>query len=100
MLDQGLAVVEHTVYLDGGDVLSQCGELAFLDRTDLALGVEYIDVDAVDTKETVGDCRTRVTAGGDEHIDLSGTLLTDEILKEACHETGTDILECQGGTME
>ncbi len=42
---QRLAIVESPVYLKGGDILSQCCELAFLDRTDFSLGIKNIHVD-------------------------------------------------------
>ena len=47
ILDEGLTIVEHTVNLNSSDVLSQCGELALLNRRDLTLGIEHIHMDAV-----------------------------------------------------
>ena len=96
-----LAIVEDAVHLDGGDVLSEGGELAFLDGRYLALGIEHIDVDALYAKEAVGNGRTGVARGGNEDIDEALTsLLLVEIAQKACHKACADILEGEGGTME
>ena len=55
-LDESLAVVEDAIDLYGGDVLAQGGELTFLNGRHLALGIEDIDVDALNTEESVGHC--------------------------------------------
>ena len=121
-----LAIVEDTVHLDGGDVLSQGGELALLDGRDLALGVEHVDVDAGDAKETVGHGRTGVAGGGNKDIDLRSSsfllgitqtslvllklrasvykavssLLLVEIAQQAGHEACAHVLEGQCGAVE
>ena len=100
-LHQGLTVIEDTIDLDGRDVLAQRGELALLNRTDLALRVEYIDMDALYAEEAIGYCRACIARGGHEDIDLLVVLLlTDKVLEQARHEPGTHILEGEGGAME
>ena len=100
-LHQGLTVVEHAVHLDGGDVLAQRRELALLDGAHLTLGVEHIDVDAVDAQEAVGNSRACVAAGSHQHVHLlPGTLLADEVLQQTGHEAGANVLERQRGAVE
>ena len=107
-LDQALAVVEDAIDLEGGDVLAEGGELTLLDGRDLALGVEDIDVDAIDAEEAVGDGGTGVTGGCDEDVEAasplavrgSGRVLAYKVLQEAGHEAGADILEGEGGPVE
>ena len=100
-LHQPLAVVEDAVDLDSRDVAPQRGELALLDGRHLALGIEHVDVDAIDAEEAVGHGRPRVAAGGYEHVDLLvSALLADEVLQQARHEAGADVLEGQRGTVE
>ena len=80
-LHQRLAIVEHAVHLDGGDVLAECGELALLNGRHLSLGIEHIHVDALHAQESVGNGRTRVAAGGHQHVHLFRlALFLDEIL--------------------
>ena len=67
-LDEPLAVVEHAVHLDGGDVLSERRELALLYGADFSFGVEHIDMDSVDSEKSVGNCRAGVSRSGDEHV--------------------------------
>ena len=101
ILDEGLTIVEHTVNLNSSDVLSQCGELALLNRRDLTLGIEHIHMDAVNPQETISNGRAGITAGSHKDIDLLiALLLTDKILQQASHETGTHILEGEGRTMK
>ena len=63
-------------------------------------------MDAVHPKESVGDGRSRVAAGGHEHIDLATShgpafaVLMDEILQQTGHETGAHILEGKCRAME
>ena len=100
-LHQCLAIVEHTIHLHGCDVLTQRRELAFLNRADLALRIKDIDVDAFHTEETVCHGRTRVARSGNQHVHQVGlSFFLDEILQEASHEAGTNILECQCWTVE
>ena len=107
-LYQCLAVVEHTVYLDSRDVLAQCGELALLNGTDLALRIEHINVDAVNAEEAVGYGRTRVATGSHEYVhrfvccDVIATYrtVTQEVLQQTGHKAGTDVLEGEGGAVE
>ena len=67
-LDETLAVVEDTIDFDGGDVLPQGGELTFLDGRHLTLGIEDIDVDALDAEEAVGNGGASVARGGYEDV--------------------------------
>ena len=60
LLHHGLAVVEHTVDLQGRDILAQSRKLALLNRTYLALRIEHIDVDAGDTEEAIGYGTARI----------------------------------------
>ena len=100
-LNKGLTVVEHTINLYGSDILAEGGELTFLYRTDLALRIKHIDVNALNTKETVGNSRASVARGSYEHIDLFAViLLLEEILQQTSHETSTYILECQRRSVE
>ena len=101
ILHQRLAIVEHTIYLYGGNVLAKGGKLALLNGADLTLGIEYIYMNAVDTEESVSHSRTCVTRGGYEHIHLLPlALLTDEVLQQARHKAGTHILESEGRSMK
>ena len=101
ILHESLTIVEHTIDLDSRDVLAKGRKLALLNRRYLALGIEHIDMDAVDTQEAVGHSRACVARGGYEHVHLlTFSLLTDEILKQARHEAGTYILKGESGAME
>ena len=99
-LHQGLAVVEHAVHLDGRDVLAQRGELALLNRADLAFGIQHVDMHALHAQEAVGHGAAGVARGGHQHIHQALTLAAAEVAQHACHETGAHILECQGGSVE
>ena len=55
ILNKSLAVIEDSVHLYSGNVLSEGCELALLNGADLALRIEYIDVDAFHTQKTVGN---------------------------------------------
>ena len=101
-LDEPLAVVKDAIDLDGGDIASECGELAFLDGRDLALGVEDVNVDALDTEESVGDGRARVARGGDEYVDrlVCPLIGLDEVLQQSRHEAGPYVLEGEGRAVE
>ena len=58
-------------------------------------------MDAVNAEKTVGYGRTGVARGGYKHVHLaSAAFFLDEILEQTGHESGTDILERQGWTME
>ncbi len=69
VFDQGLTVVERTCHLDGSDVSAQGSELAFLDRTDLPLGIEYVHMNARNPQKAVRDGTPGVTGSGHEHIE-------------------------------
>ena len=102
-LHQTLAIVESAIDFDGSDILAKSGKLTLLDGTDLTLGIEHIDVDALHSQETVGHSRTRVAGSGNEDIDDPSPSLPrgrGEILQQTGHEAGTDVLESEGGTME
>ena len=100
-LDERLTVVEDAVHLQRGDVTPEGGELAFLNRADLALGVEYKDADAGHIEETVGYGAARVARGGHEHVDLATRPLTgDEVAEHAGHEPCADVFEGQRGAVE
>ncbi len=99
-LHKCLTVVEHAVYLNGSDVLSQCGELLLLNQADLAFGIEHVDLYAVNAKEPVGNRTPCVTARGHKHVDLLFAFFANEVSQQACHEACTHILECKGRTVE
>ena len=100
-LDQPLAVVEDAIDLDGGDVLSEGGELALLNGADLALGVEHVDVDAVDAEEAVGHGRAGVARCGHEHVDLlAAAFHAYEVLQQSGHEPCADVLEGERRSVE
>ena len=73
--------IERAIYLDGSDVLTECGELAFLYFAYLAFGIEHIHMYAVDAEESVCHSRAGVAAGCHKHVDLLLALLTDEVLE-------------------
>ena len=96
-LDQGLAVVEAAIDLQGGDVPPQGGELALLDGAYAALGIEDENMRAGNAQEAVRDGAAGVAGRGDEHIDIP---LLREMPEETGHEPGADILESEGRSME
>ena len=96
-LDQGLAVIEAAVDLQGGDVLPQGGELGLLHGAHAAPGIQYEDVRARDAQEAVCDGAPGVTGRGDEDIDIP---FLGEVPQEPGHEAGTDVLEGKGRPME
>ena len=100
LFHQTLAVIEHAVHLQRGDVAPEGSELTLLDATDFPFGIEHIDVYALHAEEAVGNGRTSVATGGYEHVHAAGILLADEILQQSCHEAGAYVLECQGGAVE
>ena len=63
VLHQCLAVVKHTIHLHCRDVLSQCGELALLNRADLSLRIEHIHTDAIHSEEAIGHGTARIATG-------------------------------------
>ena len=96
-LDQGLAVVETAIHLQGGDVLPQGCELGLLHGAYAAAGIQDEDVRAGDAQEAVRDGTPGVTGRGDEDIDIP---LVGEMAEEPGHEPGADILEREGRSME
>ena len=82
VLHEGLTIVEHTIDLNGRDVLAQRGELALLNGRDLTLRIEHIDMDAIDAEETVGYSRARISRGGHEDVHLLAfAFLLDKVLE-------------------
>ena len=105
VLHQRLTVIEDTVDLQCGDVAPQSSELALLDFANFSLGIENIDVDAVDAEEAVCHSRSCVARGCHEHVDLmmdacSLFVFLDEILQQTGHEAGTHIFESQSRAVE
>ena len=99
-LNQSLAVVENAIYLKGCDVLTEGSELALLNLANLSLWIKHVNVDSLYTEETIGNGRTRITRCCYENVDFLFTFLTNEVLEQASHETGTYILEGECRTME
>ena len=99
-LDESLTVVEHSVHLNGSDVLTESGELALLNLAHLALGIEHIHVNTIHTEESVGNRTTSVATCGNENIHLLAPFLAYEILQQSSHKSRTYILECQRRSME
>ena len=100
-LDQRLTVIKHAVHLQCGDVAAQGGELALLDGAHLAFGIEHIHMYALYAQESVGYGRTRVAAGGHQHVHQSAVVgLVAVIAQQAGHKACAHVLECQGGAME
>ena len=96
-----LAIVEHSIDLDGCDIASKGGELTFLDRAYLAFRIEHVDMDSFYSKETVGHSRAGVAACSDKHVDLTAVSLPfDEILQQAGHEAGAHIFKGESRAME
>ena len=96
-LDQGLAVIEAAVDLQGGDVLAQGRELGLLHGAHAAPGIQHEDVRARDSQEAVCDGAPGVTGRGDEDIDIP---FLGEVPQEPRHEAGADVLEGKGRPME
>ena len=99
-LDKRLAVVEHAIHFEGCDVLSEGGELAFLNLAYLPLRIEHIDVNAVNTEESIGYSRTCIARSSNEHVDFLLAFLTHEVLQQTGHEARAYILEGEGRAME
>ena len=97
---QSLAIVEHAVHFEGGNVLPQCGKLAFLDGTHLAFRIKYIHVDTFHTQKTVGNGTPCITGSSHQHIHLIAPFLLDEVSQKAGHETRPHVFKGQRGTME
>jgi len=96
---QPLAVVESSVDFQGGDVPAQGRKLFFLDVAHLSGGIENDHVDALHPQEPVGHGAARVAGSGHQHGHrLVGS--PQEVAEHPGHETGTYILEGQGGTMK
>ena len=58
-------------------------------------------MDTVYTEESIGYSRACVARGGYKDIYLTVSIfLTDKVLEESGHESGTYILEGKGGTVE
>ena len=75
--------------------------MALLDRTYLAFRIEHIDVNTLDTEETVCYCRTGITRGGHKDVHLFFlSLHADEILQQSGHKPGTYILKGEGRAVE
>ncbi len=53
-LHQTLAIVESAIDFDGSDVLTKSGKLALLNGTNLALGIEDLDMYAFHSQKAVG----------------------------------------------
>ena len=100
LLYKSLTVVEHTVYFNGCDVLSECGELALLNLADLALRIEHIYMDAFNAKKTIGYSRTRVATCSYEHIYILSSLFAYEVLQHTRHEACAYILKCKCWSVE
>ena len=99
-LNQRLAVIEDAIYLKGCDVLTEGSELALLNLAHLALWIKHVNVDSLYTEETIGNSRTSIARCCYEYVDLLFTFLTNEVLEQASHETGTYIFESESRTME
>ena len=102
LLHESLTVVEHAVNFYGRDILSKRRKLTFLERTDLSLRIQHVDMDAFHPEEAVGHGRAGVARCGYEHIHLLGRMgivvgdrpiLSHEIAQQTGHEAGTDIFE-------
>ena len=76
---QGLAIVENAIHFQGGDILPQGGELAFLYLANLSFGVEHIHMDALHAQESVGYGRACVPGSSHEHVDGLASLLAQEV---------------------
>ena len=70
-LNESLTIVEYTVNLNGCDVLTEGSELALLNRTYLTLWIEYIDMDAVNTEESVSYGTTCIARSCYEYVNAS-----------------------------
>ena len=97
--DHALAIVETSFYFEGGDVLSEGGELEFLDAAYFPGGVEDDNAYTFYIIETAGDGAAGVAGGRDEYGDGAGVILS-EVSEAAAHEAGADVFECEGGTVE
>ena len=100
-LHQCLTVVEGTFHLDGCDVLAERSKLTFLYGAHLSFWIEHIDMDTLYAEESIGHSRPCVAARCHQHVHLVvAPFLTNEILKQACHEACAYILESQCGAVK
>jgi len=97
---QCLTVVERTVHFKSRDILPQCGELLFLNFTDLAFRIKHINMDTFHAEEAIGYGTARIARGGNQYIYLLLTLFSDEIAQQTRHKTTAYILKGKCGSME
>jgi hypothetical protein len=99
LLDEALAIVEGARDFEGGNVLTESGELLFLRFANAFGRIENDDADSGDSEESVGDGAAGITRGGDENGELT-RFAANEIAHKASHETRAEIFEGQRGAME
>ena len=78
LLDQALAIVEGAGDFEGGDVLTEGGELFFLGFADAFRRIKDNDADSGDAEKTVGDGTAGVTGSGNKDGELA-RFTADEI---------------------
>ena len=95
------AVGERTVHLNGGDIATECGELCDLERSELPLRIEDINMCALNAVETVGDGTARMTGSDGNHIDFTTALLGGVVMcQQTRHEASANVLETHGRAMK
>ncbi len=98
-LDQFLTIIEGPFHLYGRDILSQGGELFFLERADQSRGVEHMNPDPGNVQETIGHCTSGIARGGHQHMDFL-VHIPGIVAQEPGQEAGSHILESQGGPVK
>ena len=78
-LHQRLAIIECTVYLKGGNILSESRKLFFLYFTNFPFRIKHIYMNALHAEKTISYRTSRITGGSNQHIDLSLTFFSDEV---------------------
>ena len=100
LLDDALAVVEGPADGEIEDVgVGHRGHLQFLDRGDLAVGVEDEDVDVLLAPHPVDGGAAGVARGGAEDVHVLAPL-AQQVLEEVAEKLQGDILEGEGGAVE
>ena len=100
LLDDALAVVEGPLDGEVEDVgVGHRGHLQFLDRRDLAVGVEDEDVDVLLAAHAVDRRAAGVAAGGADDVHVLAAL-GQQVLEEIAQKLQGDVLEGQGRAVE
>ena len=81
ILDKCLTIIKDTIHLDGCNILTQSSKLALLNRAYLALGVQDINMNTFYTQKSIGNSRTGISTGGNQHVDSLFSLFLQKVLQ-------------------